>query len=721
MQNNLIFTGLADVGRQGIQSMPNFSIPIVITTGHVLEICLDSNSPLYNSPKDIGVIRFREALNNGGAKLDKDINTIAFPLDRSIARYPFPGELVVILLADGETAVGSNRTINKIAYYINVVSALHNVTYNAHPFLTFNKDLVSNDPVTISEGRFERLIEDINLVKTFEDKIKIYKQLQPFEGDFILQGRYGNSIRFGATSAIAKTPWSDGTAGVSGDPITTIRVNRETTDKEKDMFVVEDINSDDTSIYLTTSQPVKLNLASSQLLEPWSRIVFNGTSVDVSGSVDDSVNVNLQLKSQQVGKQNNYKGSQLLLNSDRVILNAREDFLMLFGNNGIVMSSPNEIKIDSDTSVTLYGVSGVHLGCPTKVVVDNRNTKVPSAGNYAQATTDSIYEPIILGQKLYDLLDDMIDILTTSEIVTPTGKGSFSQESLYKLKSIKARLPEMKSRAVFVDGISHNSVLEAPAPPTAEDLSEEQEFLSSGLTTIGGGSGENFNQEFDAFASGSVEGLVYVVQTDAVDNSGQGFSQGVDAINTDRVLIVINGKAVLKRVALPYIAMYQAAQKDKVKLQISSGFRPAFGKNTTAKTSDGKSISLTSQYTLRSDKSRWRKIGNFATWTDERFILEAPSSAFNPATALPKSSKHGDGIALDLNTGGRNNFQPLNTSVYVWLSKNAHKFGFVRTVGSEEWHWEYRPSSAVNGPYSVVKNIPGGKWYPDLGLDKLTV
>lgn len=31
------------------------------------------------------------------------------------------------------------------------------------------------------------------------------------------------------------------------------------------------------------------------------------------------------------------------------------------------------------------------------------------------------------------------------------------------------------------------------------------------------------------------------------------------------------------------------------------------------------------------------------------------------------------------------------TKYYRWLSMNAWKYGFVRTVGSERWHWEWRP------------------------------
>jgi LAS superfamily LD-carboxypeptidase LdcB len=55
--------------------------------------------------------------------------------------------------------------------------------------------------------------------------------------------------------------------------------------------------------------------------------------------------------------------------------------------------------------------------------------------------------------------------------------------------------------------------------------------------------------------------------------------------------------------------------------------------------------------------------------------------------ARPGTSNHGTGIALDLN---------LSTSAYGWMRNNAARYGFIRTVSSETWHWEYRPGSACN-------------------------
>jgi hypothetical protein len=52
--------------------------------------------------------------------------------------------------------------------------------------------------------------------------------------------------------------------------------------------------------------------------------------------------------------------------------------------------------------------------------------------------------------------------------------------------------------------------------------------------------------------------------------------------------------------------------------------------------------------------------------------------------ARPGTSNHGVGKALDLSLSG---------AAYSWMRSNAQAHGFVRTVPTETWHWEYRPGS----------------------------
>ncbi|MCA1578856.1 MAG: M15 family metallopeptidase [Acidobacteria bacterium] len=60
--------------------------------------------------------------------------------------------------------------------------------------------------------------------------------------------------------------------------------------------------------------------------------------------------------------------------------------------------------------------------------------------------------------------------------------------------------------------------------------------------------------------------------------------------------------------------------------------------------------------------------------------------------ARPGFSNHQHGQAFDLNT--RHNVFDGSDKVYEWLKRNGPRFGFVRTVSRESWHWELLPAEA---------------------------
>ena len=62
----------------------------------------------------------------------------------------------------------------------------------------------------------------------------------------------------------------------------------------------------------------------------------------------------------------------------------------------------------------------------------------------------------------------------------------------------------------------------------------------------------------------------------------------------------------------------------------------------------------------------------------------------SPLTARAGRSNHQNGIAFDLSVKPG----PGNPN-YEWLTRNATKFGFLRTVASETWHWEFKPDRAA--------------------------
>jgi len=172
-------------------------------------------------------------------------------------------------------------------------------------------------------------------------------------------------------------------------------------------------------------------------------------------------------------------------------------------------------------------------------------------------------------------------------------------------------------------------------------------------------------------------------------------------------------------VATAYFAMRESAKKDGVKLVVNSAFRPAFKLEGGVTTKSGKTLEPTTQYGIRKERKPNK---------DENFWLTAPASAYDPAVAPPGSSNHGSGIAIDLNTGGYahypGNALTDNGRVFEWLTKNAHRFGFIRGVSSEVWHWEYYPPTkpgkknqvSTTGPYTMVpKSHP--TWGPYNNVD----
>jgi len=192
--------------------------------------------------------------------------------------------------------------------------------------------------------------------------------LQPFEGDLIYEGRWGNSIRLSGT-APDRNPWS--TIGTQGDAITIIR-NGQTDNPAKNGwdFTVEDINTDASSIYLTTTQKVPL-LANTNYFS---------------------------YKSNPPTLPDEYTGKQVIINSGRLVFNTTEDHLLLSSAKSISLSSAGTVNIDA--SEMIIQTSKIYLG------------------------SKSAKEPLLLGDTTVELLKTMIDVL--KELVTASLKASNS-------------------------------------------------------------------------------------------------------------------------------------------------------------------------------------------------------------------------------------------------------------------------------------------------------
>jgi len=184
-----------------------------------------------------------------------------------------------------------------------------------------------------------------------------------------------------------------------------------------------------------------------------------------TGGGQEAVKARLSIKTGKGLFVNNYtkKSGQIVINSSRVLINANKDYLMLFGKN-VAIASPGPVNIDSGDSITLYGEMGLFLGVPNKGEPFNSNIPAPPKSK-CDPIPNQAYEPLVLGTKLAEFLDDLLVVMKNANIITSTGPAYFLEDTQYDIACLQSRIPEILSTYAYLDGISHEQTIKPPPTP----------------------------------------------------------------------------------------------------------------------------------------------------------------------------------------------------------------------------------------------------------------
>ena len=201
-------------------------------------------------------------------------NLIAKPLFGNFTQIPLVNEIVLILQAPN---ILNDDPQSQQFYYLTTVNIWNSSHHNGFPDLqnlsANTKQTMLTDYSKVRAGvkiNPSNEIKQLNLgTKFIEDPSKA-RNLIPQQGDMIVSGRFGNSIRFSHTAKTDKSSKALNTWSVSGsntDPITIIRNGQREIDAKlpKWLPTTEDINLDDSSIWLTSGQEIKIDFASKNL------------------------------------------------------------------------------------------------------------------------------------------------------------------------------------------------------------------------------------------------------------------------------------------------------------------------------------------------------------------------------------------------------------------------------------------------------------------------
>jgi hypothetical protein len=358
------------------------------------------------------------------------INTpgIAFPFDKNNFTFPIKGETVIIIKIEDEdyylpysnvpypnyresskTSIGSDRTINRNIGDNKTAADARNT-----------KDTGGTDaPPADTKEKENRGGYKVN------EKIKF---LQPRDGDTIISGRAGNTIRF---SEFFLT--EDETIGTNGNPkggtsspsIFIRNKQNPTLDNEKiGTLVEESIDLDGTSVYITSG---KVKIPFKETIKK-QKVAFTGypNSKDL-------------------------KGNQFFVNSDRIVLSAKASEFIIFGKTNTGIITDGRFTVDANKEIYAHSNKDVILHTNKNIVLNSDASGVVYVGKVGKVgAAGADVQRMVLAGELIEIMGELIDELCNMVFATPVGPTSAGSHNVMVFKMIKAKLSKIQSSRNFL-------------------------------------------------------------------------------------------------------------------------------------------------------------------------------------------------------------------------------------------------------------------------------
>ena len=325
----------------------------------VVDIILDDTHPEFNDFRDIGKVKVRLVI----SERDKDLDALSYakPMDPNIKSYPLITEVVIIVDYLGER------------YWTQRMNVFNNLNENSYPDVstsTFRREEDSSAKAseyeTISSTGNPNQQEDVreaSLGQVFEKQD--IKPLRPFEGDVIIEGRFGHSLRFSSNQE-------------TGQPNFKLKIGQPPDLPEAKIAIIEEnINDDPNSLWITTDETVPFLPATA------------------------NASVHLQFYND---KPSEFGGNQIFMNSDRIVLNSKVNETMIFSKKAINLVSEGVVTIDS--------VNDIWTNTTTKTVFNSPEIYLGA---------EDADESVVLGNTMIDWLQRLIDAINL--MTHPTGTG----------------------------------------------------------------------------------------------------------------------------------------------------------------------------------------------------------------------------------------------------------------------------------------------------------
>jgi hypothetical protein len=320
----------------------------------VTDIILNNSHPKFNEVGQwggIGAIIFEPV---SPTKVVSFKSSFALPMF-NMMRYPLIDEIVTLSVFPGKGA--SSNASDETYYYLPPVKIWNTPNQNSNPSLPVDKSQFLNNNYS-SNGNGE-VIQPTNELFQAQlnspndpsqekfTELNNIRSLLPQAGDTIIEGRNGQSIRFSQEN---------------GNPITLLRNGQDRNTPPTGFEPTsENVKNDLSSIYLTSEQKIEsLSL----------------------------VNENFISYSTPPITPSQFEKPQIILNSDRIVIEAETDSILLSSQKSIGLLSNESVNIESK-DINLHTNNRIRLG------------------------SKNATESVLLGDKTYDVLNFIFESLNS--------------------------------------------------------------------------------------------------------------------------------------------------------------------------------------------------------------------------------------------------------------------------------------------------------------------
>jgi hypothetical protein len=381
---------------------------VILDETDIEDFTVELDDTEYSNISLIGAIRFRF-----GADVTTPSSELeyAFPFDKNFINLPLKNESVEIYEGNGSQ------------YFYRRIGVDVTPNFNSSESL-IEDSFIKGGSSSGGNSKNYKKVQATGISKTNNDSSNKYggygeyfepdptiHKLKLYEGDSLIQSRFGQSIRFSAFNNDKKEQ----------SPTIIIRNTESEFSKKNDIdeLTEEDINRDGSIIILSSNQ------YESQF-QP--------------GIVDDNGTTDFETKPDTF---KNYPskliGNQILINSGRLIFSAKDAEMLFYSKKNYGFISDGALSIDNALGIDITVNDNININTNDRDVNINSGNGKINIGN-------AELEPLVRGDTLVKLLSELIDTINKMQFLTPAGPTSVGPVNIPQFTAIKSKLKTCLSK-----------------------------------------------------------------------------------------------------------------------------------------------------------------------------------------------------------------------------------------------------------------------------------